>query len=152
MTLDEPVTSSFALSEFIVSHTAERLRIDNTPPAQILATLRNVLIPGMQHIRDLLGVPVVIKSGYRCPELNRAVRGAVASQHVDGHAADFVAPAFGSPREVAEFLVARMADVKFDQLIFEGAWVHVSFAPRPRNEVLTAHFTDAGVSYTQGLA
>ena len=39
-----------------------------------------------------------------------------------------------------------------DQLIQEGAWVHVSFAVHRRNEVLTAHFGEAGVTYTQGLA
>lgn len=150
--LDERITADFALSEFIVSDTATRLGIDNMPGAQIEATLRNVLIPAMQQIRDLLCVPVLIKSGYRCAALNVAVRGASASQHCTGHAADFVAPAFGSPRKVCAFLVDRMAVLRFDQLIQEGGWAHISFAPRPRNQVLTAHFTPAGVSYTQGLA
>lgn len=152
MMLDERVTADFALSEFVVSHTAARLGMDNTPPAPVLATLRNVLIPAMQHVRDLLGVPVQVQSGYRCPALNSAVRGAPKSQHVDGHACDFVAPQFGPPSKVAQFLVDRMADVGFDQLILEGGWVHISFAPRPRNEVLTAHFTASGVSYTRGLS
>ena len=83
----------------------------------------------------------------------KAACGAASSQHCDGHAADFVAPAFGSPRKVCGELVARMTSLKFDQLICEGGWVHISFAPRPRNEVLTAHFAvDGRVSYTRGLA
>lgn len=149
--MDDLVTRSFTLGEFIVSDTAARLDIDNAPPAQVEATLRNVLIPAMQCVRDLLAVPVIIKSGFRCLALNRALRSADSSQHVNGHAADFIAPAFGSPRKVAELLVAQMARVRFDQLILEGGWVHVSFAPRPRNQVLTAHFRGGGVSYTQGL-
>ena len=149
--LDERVTPHFTLGEFVVSSTAARLGIDNAPPARVEATLRNVLIPAMQRVRDLLGVPVVIKSGYRSPELNSAVRGAPSSQHVTGHAADFIAPGFGSPRAVCLVLVDRMAELHFDQLIHEGGWVHISFGPRPRNEVLTAHFTAAGVSYTRGL-
>lgn len=151
MMLDEHVTRNFALSEFVVSDTAARLGIDNTPPAKIMATLRNVLIPAMQEVRDLLAVPIVVKSGYRCPQLNMAVRGASTSDHLTGHAADFVAPGYGSPREVSAFLVSQMPLFKFDQLICEGGWVHLSFGPRRRNEVLTAHFTPAGVSYTRGL-
>lgn len=150
--IDDFVTPNFTLGEFIVSDTAVRLGIDNMPPAQVEANLRNVLIPGMQAIRNLLAVPVVIKSGYRCHTLNLAVRGSPSSQHVTGNAADFIAPAYGSPRKVSELLTANMGRLKFDQLIWEGGWVHVSFAPRPRNQVLTAHFRADGVSYTQGLA
>jgi hypothetical protein len=150
--MSDRVTPSFTLGEFVVSDTATRLGIDNTPPAMVEATLRNVLIPAMQTVRDLLGLPVVIKSGYRCTALNAAVRGAPSSQHVDGHAADFICPAFGTPLEICRFLLSHIDQVKFDQLIQEGGWVHASFSPRPRSEVLTAHFTLAGVSYTPGLA
>jgi hypothetical protein len=150
--MDKPVTKNFHLSEFIVSDTATRLGIDNTPNAPIVATLLNVLIPAMQSVRDLLDASVTIKSGYRCPALNAAVRGSQNSQHVDGHACDFVAPDFGKPSEVARFLVEHMDKVRFDQLIQEGGWVHISFSPRPRNQVLTAHFNGGGVRYTQGLS
>lgn len=146
------VTRHFHLSEFIVSDTAVRLGIDNTPSASIMATLVNVLIPGMQDVRELLGFPIIIKSGYRCPALNAAVRGSQTSQHMDGHACDFVCPGFGTPSQVAAFIVDRIEDIRPDQLISEGGWVHISFSPRPRFEVLTAHFTPQGVSYTRGLA
>lgn len=149
---DLRVTQDFHLSEFTHSDTAVRLGLDNTPSATVMATLVNVLIPAMQQVRELLGAPVIIKSGYRSPALNAAVRGSGHSQHMDGHACDFVAPRFGPPSRVAAYLVSKMAEIKFDQLIMEGAWCHISFSPRPRNEVLTAHFTAAGVSYTRGLA
>lgn len=150
--IDDRVTEHFHLSEFIASDTAVRLGIDNTPNASIVATLRNVLIPGMQQVRDLLAAPITIKSGYRCPALNAAVRGSPASDHLSGHACDFVAPRYGPPSRVAALIVAHMDRIKFDQLIQEGGWVHISFSPRRRNEVLTAHFTPQGVSYTRGLA
>lgn len=149
--LDERITRHFTLGEFVVSDTAARLGIDNMPPARVEATLRNVLIPAMQRVRDLLDAPVIVKSGYRCPTLNSAVRGAPSSQHVTGHACDFIAPAFGAPRAVCLRLVEHLAELHVDQLIAEGGWVHVSFSARPRYEVLTAHFTPAGVSYTRGL-
>ncbi len=149
---DERLTANFWLSEFLASDTAVRLGIDNAPGALHEANIRNVLAPGMQAVRDLLGVPVLISSGYRSPALNAAVRGSQSSQHCSGHAADFRAPSFGSPRKVCEAIVAAMERVKFDQLIHEGSWVHISFSPRRRNEVLTAHFRPGGVSYTRGLA
>lgn len=149
--MDDRITANFTLGEFVVSDTAARLGIDNMPPARVEATLRNVLIPAMQRVRDLLGVPVIVKSGYRSPALNSAVRGAPSSQHVTGHACDFIAPAFGSPRAVCLRLVDCLAEFHVDQLITEGGWAHISFSARPRYEVLTAHFTAAGVSYTRGL-
>lgn len=149
---DEAVTKDFYLSEFLVSDTAARLGIDNTPSASIMAVLKNVLIPGMQAVRDLLGKPIIVKSGYRCPALNAAVKGSNNSQHMDGHACDFVSPGFGAPSAIARFLVEHMVELRFDQLIMEGGWVHISFNAHQRNEVLTAHFTPNGVTYTRGLA
>lgn len=149
--IDPLVTQHFRLSEFLDSETATRLDLDNTPTPDVLATLRNVLIPGMQQVRVILGKPVFITSGYRSPSVNAAVRGSPNSQHVTGHAADFKCPAFGPPVEVAAELVRHMAALKFDQLIAEGRWVHISFSPRPRNQVLTAHFEGGGVRYTQGV-
>ena len=146
------VTANFALSEFTSSDTAERLGLPNTPDDIAMGNLCNILIPGMQRIRDLLDVPVVVKSGYRGRLLNAAVKGSPSSQHLTGNACDFVAPGYGSPRQVCELLVHQAALIRFDQLICEGSWVHVSFAANRRNQVLTAHFSNGGVTYTQGLA
>ena len=145
------VTANFTIGEFVLSQTAVRLGINNQPPALVEANLRNVLIPAMQAVRDALDHPIFISSGYRSPRLNAAVHGSPGSDHLTGHAADFTCPGFGSPLTVCRRLLALQDRLKWDQLIFEGAWVHVSFSPRRRNEVLTAHFTDAGVRYTQGL-
>jgi hypothetical protein len=48
------------------------------------------LIEALQAIRDRYGVPVIINSGYRSVEHNRAVGGSPNSQHIHGNAADFV--------------------------------------------------------------
>jgi hypothetical protein len=105
----------------------------------------------MQAVRNLLGKPVFVTSGYRSPAVNAAVRGSQGSQHLTGHACDFKS-SFGTPNAVCKLLVLHMTTLKFDQLICEGQWTHISFAPRPRNQVLTAHFTPDGVTYTQGLS
>ena len=46
------------------------------------------LFPILDRIRDALGVPVYITSGYRCPSHNASVGGVANSQHLDGTAAD----------------------------------------------------------------
>lgn len=150
--MSERLTQSFSLDEFLASQTATRKGISNTPDAGSLNTIRTVLAPGLQRVRDLLGVPMFITSGYRSPTLNRSVGGSRTSQHVTGNAADFYAPGFGSPLEICRFLNQHRAQIGFDQLIEEGTWVHISFvAGAPRGQVLTAYFEGGGVRYVPGL-
>jgi len=80
--------------------------------------------------------------------LNRAVNGAPNSAHLMGYAADFVCPAAGTPLEIVTKI--KSSYIHFDQCIQEGTWVHISFDPKARNEVLTAHFGPNGTSYTKG--
>lgn len=42
----------------------------------------------LQVMREIFGQAMVISSGYRCPEHNRAVGGVAGSYHVRGRAAD----------------------------------------------------------------
>lgn len=150
---DERIGRFFWLSEFLRSDAAVRHGLDNTPGGDELNNLRNVLAPGMERIRALLGVPVFITSGYRSPAVNASVGGSVASQHKLGQAADFIAPEAGTPRSIAARLAQHQPEIRFDQLIYEGTWVHVSFTPvKPRGSVLTAHFDGGRVHYTPGVA
>jgi hypothetical protein len=150
--MTEQLTPSFTLAEFLTSATALRKGILNVPDAQALLTLRTCTGPGMQRIRNLLGVPVLVTSGYRSPLVNKAVGSAPTSQHITGNACDFKAPSFGTSLEIARKLVANKALIGFDQLIQEGNWCHVSFvASGARGQVLTAHFAGGKVTYTVGL-
>lgn len=147
--IDDLITPNFRLSEFLDSATAIRRGLDNTPTAMVLANIRNILAPGIQEVRDLIGHPVFISSGYRSPEVNAAVGGSPTSQHTEGLAADFKAPGFGMPSSIVRYLVAHAARLPFDQLIHEGSWVHISFVQsKPRHQVLVAHFAGGSVTYT----
>lgn len=148
---DERLQSNFWLSELLYSGTATRRRLDNAPTPEHLGNLREVLAPGLQRLRNSLGAAVVLHSAYRSAAVNTAVGGARKSQHLEGLAADFIAPDFGPPLQVVRHLMARQPEVRFDQLIQEGTWVHVSFSRgKPRGEVLTAHFGPGGTTYTAG--
>lgn len=151
--LDERVSDDFWLSEFLRSQTAVRKGLENTPTALAMGNIKHVLAPGMQRVRNALGSPVIISSGFRSQQVNAAVGGSKTSQHMSGAAADFVSPQFGTPRSVAKYIMERSGEIKFDQLILEGQWVHISFTrDSPRSEVLTAHFfADGRVNYTRGL-
>lgn len=141
------LSAHFQLQEFVRSEAAERLRIDNTPPQEIVPRLIAVA-EMLERIRAVLGSPITVTSGYRCPELNVAIGGVRNSDHIYGRAADFVAPAHGSPTAIAKALAPLRESLAIGQLILEGVngrkWVHVSTkAPEnPVNAVLT--ITDAG--------
>lgn len=116
------LSAHFSIEELIAT---QHRGIDNTPPEDVIDNLR-LLVPKLEEIRDLLG-PLHINSGYRSPELNRAVGGQPTSQHCNGEAADFV-PLRLSLQEGARRILQQK--IIFDQLIYEfGSWLHVSVAP-----------------------
>ena len=143
------LSEHFTLEELTFSATAQRKQIDNNPPAEVLENMKR-LAAGLEEVRAALGnKPMRINSGYRSPKLNRAVGGARLSAHMAGYAADFVCPDFGSPLKIVKALAA--TGIQFDKLIQEGTWVHISFAPEARRQLLTAHFGTNGTSYTAGV-
>ena len=141
------LTENFSLAQLTASETAARESIDNLPPAKVIANLQR-LAAGLEEVQRLLGAPLNISSGYRCPELNRAVGGSATSQHALGMAADFTCPRFGAPMAVAAAVQA--SGIAFDQCILEfNRWVHISFSPSPRGRVLSIY--DSGKGYLDGL-
>jgi hypothetical protein len=143
------LSKNFKLNEFTASQTATRKGIDNTPAAPIVERLR-MLANTLEQVRSLLGDNSIrISSGYRCLALNRAIGSGDLSAHVLGYAVDFTCPKFGTPKEVANKIAE--SPIKFDQLIYEGTWIHLSVDPRNRREVLTATFKNGKASYTKGI-
>uniref|UniRef100_UPI00286AA3A3 D-Ala-D-Ala carboxypeptidase family metallohydrolase n=1 Tax=Phenylobacterium sp. TaxID=1871053 RepID=UPI00286AA3A3 len=132
------LSAHFALEELTASQTAARFDLNNTPTKAALAALTDAAAR-MEVVRNLLGNKVItISSGYRSPAVNKKVRGVPTSAHVSGHAIDFNCYGYGDPKAICATLAA--ADRKvlpFDQLIEEGTWVHISFAPAMRRQVLT---------------
>lgn len=138
----------FTLDELTFSDTAVRLHIDNTPPAPVIEALKDTA-QRLDQIRDLLGKPVTIVSGYRSAALNTAMGGQANSDHTIGRGVDFICRSFGTPLQICQKILT--AGIRFDQLIQEGAWVHISFDPKMRNQVLTATYAHGVTSYTNGL-
>ena len=135
----------FTLDELLHSQAAVRHGIRNDPDKAALANLHALVEHVLDPLREALGRPVVVSSGYRSPRVNRAVGGSASSQHVLGQAADITVPGMSVADVVAKIRALRLP---FDQLIDEfGRWVHVSYGPRHRRQVLRARRTAAGTKY-----
>ena len=143
------LSEHFTLEELTRSDRAVLAKIDNSAAPGIIENLRKVA-EVLERIRLVFGGPVVVSSGYRCPELNALVGGSKTSAHMRGLAADISIPG-KSPREVAQTLTSWVYPLDLDQLIYEGTWVHVGLADTPRHQILTAKFSSAGVSYMKGI-
>ena len=123
------LSENFTLEELIRSNTAERMGIDNVPKDEkVVENLRSLCLEVLQPLRDYVGAPVHINSGYRCPELNMAVGGVKNSQHCRGEAADI---RIVSPKQGREWAAWIEDNCRFDQMLLErnkngAVWLHVS--------------------------
>lgn len=120
---DQQLSDHFHLSEFLYSETAVRKGIPNNPTPTIVLGLIEVARDLLEPIRAKFGA-IHINSGYRSPALNAALSGSSkTSVHPLGHAADIKAVADDVTRKmIVDFVIE--ADLPYDQIIFEGTWVH----------------------------
>lgn len=140
----------FTLDELIHSNTAKAERIDNQPGVGEIMQLRALCTTLLDPLREAVGRPIKVNSGYRGPALNRRIKGAKHSQHLTGQAADIQ-----SPGTAVLELFKRVIQIKlpFDQIIYEvngsAKWVHLSYNPiGNRGEILLAKFgADGRVTY-----
>ena len=132
----------FTISEMLKSDTALKMRIWNGATKEHEENMRALVENVLDPLRERYGHPIYVSSGYRCPTLNKAVNGAINSQHMRGEAADIyangVGPSTGSGTSMDENLkLAQMiAEAgNFDQMILEEVgpndlnpkWIHVSY-------------------------
>ena len=142
------LSKNFRLNEFTASATAIRTGVSNVPDEAALSSIKALAVQLMQPLRDSLGKSIKITSGYRSPALNKAVGStAKKSQHMRGEACDFTVDGM-TPFDVCKFIVD--SDLEYDQLIYEGTWVHISYSGNNKKQVLTAIFGDK-VTYAYGL-
>ena len=143
-------TPHFTLLEFTESATARKHGIDNIPTPEVVENLRRLCQSTLEPLREALGLPVIITSGYRCKALNDIIaHHSHRSQHLKGQAADFYvgwsAPTGGrgqsgdccpSPRErlIKAFrLIITDETIDYDQLILYPNFIHVSYASPEAN-------------------
>lgn len=128
----------FTITELTKSATASRRGIDNTPSSTIKANLTELVDNILDPLREAWGSPIIVTSGYRCQQLNKAVGGAKSSQHVYGQAADIRTVSDKPSDNKKLFDLILKLNLPYDQLIDEYGynWIHVSYSPRNRKQIL----------------
>jgi len=119
-----------SLKELLFSDTATRLGINNIPNDQCLINLQTLIYEVIEPIINKFG-DIKITSGYRSPELCKAIGSSITSQHCLGMAVD--CEVLGVPnKELADWVVNNL---EYDQVILEfwekdkinSGWVHISY-------------------------
>lgn len=125
----------FSISELIYSEKAIQHNINNMPDIKSLDCMLDLIYYCLQPLREKLGKPIIVSSGFRCNELNIIVNGEKTSQHKKGQAADISVKGM-SVQALMDFIIN--SGIEYDQLINEyNLWVHVSFVKgKNRKQVL----------------
>ena len=126
----------FTLREMCESRTAEKHGITNIPPPEAVENLKRLCEGCLEPLREALGLPVIITSGFRTKALNdKLAHSSERSQHMAGQAADFWVQG-ESRRELlvkAFRLIITSEQIDFDQLILYPSFIHVSYVSKERN-------------------
>lgn len=161
MTSNISLSPHFCLEEFTKSSTAMKHGIKNTPPQEAVDNLKALCQGCLEPLREALGLPVVITSGYRTKTLNSMLaHSSERSQHMLGQAADFYvgeAQVSGSKIQVpgnlkletgdspvkletprqrlirAFHLIIQSEQIDYDQLILYPSFIHVSYVSKEKN-------------------
>jgi len=109
------VTKNFNMSE---------MEFYDRVPANLLEKAKDVLT-NIQVLREALGAPISIMSGYRSPERNLQVGGSPKSRHMEGNATDLQCKT-KTPLEMYNMVEKLIKEGKMKQGglgIYDG-WIH----------------------------
>ena len=129
----------FTIKELCKSATAAKKGIDNTPTKEVVENLDELIRNVLDPVRGIVGEPVTVNSGYRCPRLNKAVGGVATSQHVKGEAADIT---LRDKKQNKRLWDAAIIHGVYDQVIWEKGcdaypdWIHISYRTPMRKQKL----------------
>lgn len=135
------LSEHFTLAEMTVTDTG----LPNVPGEKEIEALKalceNVLEKVREHFtaKYCRPMPVKVRSGFRSPEVNKAVGGKSTSQHLKGEAADIEID--GVPNEEIWHFICDVYK-NFDQVIAEklvennpsAGWIHVSFSTKKKRQ------------------
>lgn len=118
------LSKNFTLEELIVSPTADEHGIPEQfqPSETVIQNLKELCINVLQPLREELGFPLTITSGYRCQRVNDLIKGATNSHHMRGMAADIQCH-----DNAALFEAAKKYKMTQNINEFNLSWVHISY-------------------------
>jgi hypothetical protein len=147
------LSTNLSLAEVTRSETAKRRGISNMPTPEHIENFKKLAVNIFQPIREHFGKPILISSGYRSAELNKAIGGSLSSQHCSGEAIDIDMDGTDiTNKQIFDYI---KDNLNFDQMIWEFGtdanpdWVHVSFASNrsQRKQILVAKKVNGKTTY-----
>ena len=139
----------FSLKEMTDSQTAVKHGIANIPTPEAVENLRRLCEGTLEPLREAIGLPIIVTSGYRTKALNAMLAHASdRSQHMQGRAADFYISSAGfrfqdssfkSEPTRRELLIKAFREIlqnpkiDFDRLILYPSFIHVSYVSKEKN-------------------
>lgn len=108
---------NFQISEFLCKHCGAGADI-----------VKSELLARLQLLRDSYGQPMLVNCGYRCPEHNAAVGGAIHSAHLTGEAAD-ISDSQGELRAFCSPLVLEYLGLWAEDYGHTPTWIHLQIRP-----------------------
>jgi len=149
------LTANITLDEMTKSDIAERKGINNNPSPKQIDNLKALAVNILQPVRSEFDKPLIIRSGFRCAELNIEIGSSINSQHCadnNSAAADFEILGVDN-KELAQWIRDNLI---WDQIILEfykegepsSGWVHCSYSSDlNRKQSLIAYREDGKVKY-----
>lgn len=128
---------NFTISELLKSDIAAESGIKNIPAdVQTYDNMLTLIVKCLQPLRNFIGKPMIITSGYRSQEVNKKAGGVTNSQHLTGEACDFIIMGL-APQQIIDLI--KRSGIEFDQCINEyNQWVHISYSKsKNRKQFLT---------------
>ena len=117
------LSRNFTLAELVAT---SHPRLQDTPTLAVIQNLQRLCVLVLQPLRDTLGAPVYINSGYRSERLNARVGGVLNSRHLQGKAADIHCDNLDYAKVIFDIL---KQNSNVDKAIIErkgrSVWVHV---------------------------
>ena len=114
---------NFKYTDFLHSDKANELGIINLPPEELFENGMK-LADKMQELRDMIKLPIIISSGYRCKQVNTAVGGSKTSWHMKLLACDFNIKGL-QPHEGVNLI--KRCGFKTDKIYVERGCIHAQF-------------------------
>jgi len=140
------LSKNFSLNEFTKSVSAIRNGIDNSPTPEHIRSIQLLVKYVLQPLREALGSPIRITSGYRSEALNKLIKGSKRSQHCKGQAADIQFKVDGVMNNKIIWNKIIELGLPFDQMIneFEYSWIHISYNEEHNRKSLLEAYRENG--------
>mgnify|MGYP003550800966 FL=1 len=149
------ISENFKYWEFVSSETAMKNGIKNIPNEQEWQNIEFVVKTILQPLRDKLGIPLTINSGFRNSKLNKLAGGSETSFHRLGCAVDVDTHKI----PLVNVLEAAYELPEWSEIIaeyFPQGWVHIAHKKGDNRKMLKLkdnkhHFAKVTIDYIQGI-